>query len=60
MELVNLLAERRADVAELNHAIEQLTQLTSQQRKFLSNGIRLDLEADEKLMERLRGLGYVE
>jgi uncharacterized sulfatase len=60
LELVNLFAEHRAEVAELNHAIEQLTQLTSQQREFLSNGIRLDLEADEKLMERLRGLGYVE
>ena len=60
LELANLLSERPAEVATLNQEGENLARLTQMQRENLATGASLDLEADEQLLERLRGLGYVE
>jgi hypothetical protein len=60
LELTNLLAERPGEVADLNRQIERLLKMTQQQKNALPAGASLDLEADEQLVERLRGLGYVE
>jgi len=60
LELANLLSEHPAVAANLNLEGEQLAQLTQKQRENLAAGTSLDLEADEQLLERLRGLGYVE
>ncbi len=60
LELANLLSERPAVAANLNLEGEQLAMVTQKQRENLAAGASLDLEADEQLLERLRGLGYVE
>jgi hypothetical protein len=60
LELANLLSERPAEVAMLNQEGENLARVTQMQRENLATGASLDLEADEQLLERLRGLGYVE
>jgi uncharacterized sulfatase len=60
LEVANLLSERPAEVATLNQEGENLARITQMQRENLATGASLDLEADEQLLERLRGLGYVE
>lgn len=60
LELANILTDRPVETANLDHKLTNLTRLTETQRDKLASGTRLDLEADEKLMQRLRGLGYIE
>ncbi|MGD2050099.1 MAG: sulfatase [Chloroflexota bacterium] len=60
LELANIVDDRPVETANLGHKLNNLVRLTETQRDKLASGTRLDLEADEKLMQRLRGLGYIE
>jgi len=60
LELANLAADLPGEVAELNHEIEGLLSVTEGQKRDLPAGSTLAPEADRQLVERLRGLGYVE
>jgi uncharacterized sulfatase len=60
LELNDMLLRQPALGSILSQEIERLERSTSAQRENLSAGDDLDLEADEQLLERLKGLGYVE
>jgi len=59
-ELANLAADLPGEVAELNQEIEGLLSVTEGQKRDFPAGATLVPEADRQLVERLRGLGYVE
>lgn len=60
LELANRLADLPTETAALNQEIEEMAHLTQVQRDSLAAGANVDLEVDNQLLERLRGLGYVE
>ncbi|MCI0575645.1 MAG: sulfatase-like hydrolase/transferase [Chloroflexi bacterium] len=60
LELTNRLPERPAETASLSQEINRLAHLAEAQRERLAAGASLDLEADEHLLQRLQGLGYIE
>jgi uncharacterized sulfatase len=60
LEEANLLPERPAKTADLLQELQSLIHLTEVQRDNLTQGAKLDLDADEKLLQHLRGLGYIE
>jgi hypothetical protein len=49
-----------AQTAQLSQEINRLARLTEAQRDNLAAGLNLDVEVDEHLLQRLRGLGYIE
>ncbi len=60
LELTDLL-EKKPDLGGiLSRDLERLERNTTAQREYFGAGENLDIEADEQLLERLRGLGYVE
>lgn len=59
-ERFNLVAERPDETSRLSQEITAMARLTEAQRDGLTTGGRLDMEADEMLLKRLRGLGYIE
>ncbi len=59
-ELVDLLAERPAEAAALNAEVNDFVRQTEAQGDRLAAGVKIDLEADEQLLQRLRGLGYID
>jgi uncharacterized sulfatase len=60
LELDDLMPERPIEVTELNREIDEWIRLMEAQRENLAAGIGPDLEGDESLLQRLRGLGYIE
>lgn len=64
LELENLLpeypAESHAAVAALNRALEQMVFRVNRERDGQAAGAAVDVESDEQLRQRLRGLGYLE
>lgn len=60
LELEDTVASRPGQAADLNHQLNQTIASVEQQRHHLTAGTTLDLEADEALLQRLRGLGYIE
>ena len=60
LELADRLAERPDEVGELNQRLKSLTLAAEALRDNLTAGATLDPAADEQLMQRLRGLGYIE
>ncbi len=60
LEQANILPERSAETADRNQDLQSLIRLTEAQRDNLTQGAKLDLDADEKLLQHLRGLGYLE
>ena len=60
LELANLLDDRPAATATLNFRLNQLTSQVERQRDNLTTGMAVDAEVDEHLLQRLRGLGYIE
>jgi uncharacterized sulfatase len=64
LELADLLPEyplqTNAAVAALNRSLEQLVSRVHREFNDQSAGAAVDLEGDEQLRQRLRGLGYLE
>ena len=56
----NLLAQRPATVTALDRALGQMAQRVARERDALPAGAAVDLDNDELLQQRLRGLGYLE
>ncbi|MEW5989617.1 MAG: sulfatase-like hydrolase/transferase, partial [Chloroflexota bacterium] len=59
-ERVNLVHERPLEAAGLSNQLDRFVGVQEMQRDNLAAGAALDLEADEKLLQHLRGLGYIE
>ncbi len=59
LELHDKIDEMAAETAVLDHKIKQMTQSVENQRDSLTAGEAVDLE-DERLLQQLRGLGYVD
>lgn len=60
VELENLLEKRPLLATELNQELTDLAQTVEAQRVNPQMGGTANLEADEQLLERLRGLGYLD
>ncbi len=64
LELEDLLpeypAESHAAVAALNRALEQMVFRVNRERDGQVAGAAVDVDSDEQLRQRLRGLGYLE
>jgi hypothetical protein len=60
LELADIMAERPVETANLAQKLDSFVRHAETQRDNLALGTSLDLEADEQLMQRLRGLGYIE
>jgi uncharacterized sulfatase len=58
LELENMVAERPSLIPPLNQQIRQMTQKARIQREELASGGTIEM--DEKLLQQLRGLGYIE
>jgi uncharacterized sulfatase len=59
-ETNNLLDERSAIAAALEQSLEQMVQRSRRERATQPAGASVDLDGDELLLQRLRGLGYLE
>jgi len=59
-ENVNIFAEEPATVAALEVTLEQMAQRAMRERDLQPVGAAVDLDGDELLRRRLRGLGYLE
>ncbi len=59
-ERENLIADAGPVVGAFELAIDQMVQRTSRERDAQPAGAAIDLESDELLRQRLRGLGYLE
>ena len=60
LELRNLISQRPADKATLNQQLNRHIDLTEAQRATLLAGATLELGENPELLQRLRGLGYIE
>ncbi|MDA0242187.1 MAG: sulfatase [Chloroflexi bacterium] len=60
LELDNLISQRPADKATLNQQLNRHIDLIEAQRATLLAGATLELGENPELLQRLRGLGYIE
>lgn len=60
LEMMNLIEDLPDQTTELADELEKLSEVVKKQSEMLEAGVTLDLEADELLVKRLRGLGYIE
>jgi arylsulfatase A-like enzyme len=60
MELTNRLAQETARAGILDQQLKAMVRQAEATRDGLGAGATLNLEQDEQLMQRLRGLGYIE
>ena len=60
LELQNEMAHRPEDAGRLDEQLQLVVSLAEKQRANWSAGKTLDLEEDERLLQLLRGLGYIE
>jgi uncharacterized sulfatase len=60
LELDNLISQRPADKATLNQQLNRHIDLAEAQRATLLAGATLELGENPELLQRLRGLGYIE
>jgi uncharacterized sulfatase len=59
-EATNLIEDHPTAVAALGQALGQMAQRTARERESQPAGAAVDLDGDELLRQRLRGLGYLE
>ncbi len=59
-EMDDLLNQQPEMAAALDHALEQMAQRVEREREAQPAGAAVDLDSDELLRQRLRGLGYLE
>lgn len=60
LERDNQFANEPALIAALELTVEQMVQRASRDRSAQPAGVAVDIDSDELLMQRLRGLGYLE
>jgi uncharacterized sulfatase len=60
LELENSISDNPSEVEALNRAIDEFVRLSETQRDNLAAGATLELDSDDQLLHRLRGLGYIE
>jgi uncharacterized sulfatase len=60
LEATNLIEDHPTAVAALGQALGQMAQRTARERESQPAGAAVDLDGDELLRQRLRGLGYLE
>lgn len=60
LECEDVLSDRPAEAEALSKLIDEFVRLTELQREHLAAGATLELDDDDQLLQRLRGLGYVE
>jgi len=60
LELSSIMPSRPAETASLNQEIDQMVRLAEAIEESLEAGSSLELESDDQLVKRLRGLGYIE
>lgn len=60
LELQNIIHQRPADKAVLSQQVNRIVGAVETQRDSLLSGTPLNLEHDEELLKRLRGLGYID
>jgi arylsulfatase A-like enzyme len=60
LELSDRLAQETAKAGLLDQQLRAMVRQAEATRDGLGAGATLDLEQDEQLMQRLRGLGYIE
>lgn len=60
LEMDNRMSQEVAETAVMSQDINRMVRLTEAQRDNLAAGQNLDMEVDEHLLQRLRGLGYIE
>jgi uncharacterized sulfatase len=59
-ELDNIMSTTALEAEKLHQEIIQLTRAAEIQRDGFAAGQRIDVDGDERLLNRLRGLGYLE
>ena len=59
-ELDNIMSTESLEAENLHQEIVQLTRAAEIQRDGFAAGQRIDVDGDERLLNRLRGLGYLE
>jgi uncharacterized sulfatase len=59
-ETENLISANPVSVGELAGELDRLRTMVQNQSEFVEAGAKIDLEGDEQLQQRLRGLGYIE
>lgn len=59
-EMTNILHERPDETSKLADELQKLAGVVKAQSEMLAAGSTLDLDEDERLVKRLRGLGYIE
>jgi hypothetical protein len=59
-EIENMMSDNPFEVEALNKLIEEFVRLSEIQRENLAAGVTLELDNDDQLLQRLRGLGYIE
>jgi uncharacterized sulfatase len=60
LELANVMVDMPAEATYLTEVVEDMTSLAEDQRDNVTTSAGMNLEVDENLMQRLRGLGYIE
>lgn len=60
LEDVNVLSERTVEAAMLSNLLDEFVRLAESQQASLAAGATLELNSDDPLLQRLRGLGYIE
>ncbi|HSM58503.1 MAG TPA: sulfatase-like hydrolase/transferase, partial [Candidatus Sulfomarinibacteraceae bacterium] len=60
LELDNVLSQRLPDAAELERQMAQLAEHVERQRDNTTAGAPLGEQMDKRLLQQLRGLGYIE
>jgi len=60
LELSNIIAEAPMIAEALDHQLSRMIDRVKSRGRRLSPGEQLDLDGDEQLKQRLRGLGYID
>jgi hypothetical protein len=60
LELENSISDNPSEAEALSRAIDEFVRLSETQRDNLAAGATLELDSDDQLLHRLRGLGYIE
>lgn len=60
LELANLLAEQPDDAMRLQRHLQRVEELVERQRDNTQVGVGLEIDGDDSLLQRLRGLGYID
>ena len=60
LEEQNVLTERPSPTTSLNQEIERIISNTQRQRDSVQAGASISMDLDDNLMQRLRGLGYMD